>query len=89
MRVENVNIEDFIKQFNGLWSQEDLSEVFGGVVPMTIWNWRVKRQFPEPIRFAGKFIRWEPQKVREWARQNGYKISREPKRLQSASRQAA
>ena len=62
-------------QLNRLWTQNDLADKFG-VTGMTIHLWRNNRGLPT-IVIPGKArdaVRFAPEEVRRWARENNVKM---------------
>jgi hypothetical protein len=65
------------KSLQSLWTTSEVANGFG-VTNMTIFNWRRSKGFPccvLPCNDEGRdAVRFIPQEVRQWARDNGYRF---------------
>lgn len=42
---------------------------FGGISDMTLWRWRVNRDFPAPKKICGRNF-WDASEVEQWRQDN-------------------
>lgn len=60
----NVDLEKYPKSSNSLMSQEEVLDYFGLISRNTIYMWRKKRGFPNPITLCP--ARWLRDDVTKW-----------------------
>lgn len=47
-------------------SPKEVREYLGGISKTTLFDWRVTRNFPSPVRISAKTILFKKSEIKEW-----------------------